>query len=288
MLVNGKEILNWANLNKCAIPSPDFVNQDTLKTYVEVAEMVKMPIIVSFSEAHKKFMSLEEAAMLGKYYGKMANVPVCLHIDHGKSIDFIKEAIDQGFTSVMIDASLDTFSENVRKTIEIVNYAHERNVTVEAEIGHVGSGKNYENEKESDSIYTSVDDCVKFVGLTGVDSIAVSIGTAHGIYKGGTPNINFERLQEIKNHVSIPLVLHGGSSSGDENLRKCAILGISKINIFTDIVNEGYKEIQCSCISNMTEVYEAGKIGMKRALLHYYKLFCKSDSSQIFPKWKSF
>lgn len=221
MLVNTKEMLLKANDSNYAIPSPDFINQNMIKDYIEVAEELNSPALISISEGLNKYMSLEDAYAVAEYYAKKASIPVALHLDHGKNVDFVKRAIDIGFPSVMIDASSESFEENVARTKEIVEYAHKKNVTVEAEIGHVGSGINYEDESGDTSVYTEVEDLVKFVELTNVDSVAVSVGTAHGKYIG-TPKINFERLKELKEAVCIPLVLHGGSSTGDENLKKCA------------------------------------------------------------------
>ena len=272
MLVNSKEMLLDANSRDYAIPSPDFINLNMVRSYIEVAEKLYRPSIIAFSEAMQEFLSLEEAYLIGSYYAEKAKIPVALHIDHGKSIDFIKKAIDQGFTSVMIDASTDSFEENVRKTKEIVEYAHPRNVTVEAEIGHVGAGENYENEKVKSSKYTGVNELVKFVNLTNIDSVAVSIGTAHGFYNG-TPKINFERLVELKSAVSIPLVLHGGSSTGDENLKKCAELGISKINIFTDLCVVGANSILEERPNDYRLMMMIADKAIKEKLEHYYRVF---------------
>ena len=272
MLVNSKEMLLDANSRDYAIPSPDFINLNMVRSYIEVAEKLYRPSIIAFSEAMQEFLSLEEAYLIGSYYAEKAKIPVALHIDHGKSIDFIKKAIDQGFTSVMIDASTDSFEENVRKTKEIVEYAHPRNVTVEAEIGHVGAGENYENEKVKSSKYTEVNELVEFVNLTNIDSVAVSIGTAHGFYNG-TPRINFDRLVELKSAVSIPLVLHGGSSTGDENLKKCAELGISKINIFTDLCVVGANSILEERPNDYRLMMMIADKAIKEKLEHYYRVF---------------
>ena len=276
MLVNSLEILKKAKEGRYAIPSPDFFNQSSLKAYVEVAQELNKPIIIAHSEAFKDILSIEEAALLGQYYAKKATVPVVLHVDHGFSLDFIKACIDAGFTSVMIDASKESFAENVRRTKEIVDYAHPKNVTVEAEIGHVGSGVNYENHDMTDSIYTDVDTAVKFVELTGVDALAVSIGTAHGQYKG-TPVLNFERLKDLREAIDVPLVLHGGSSTGDDNLKQCSQLGITKINLFTDIVTGGYEAMRQSTTCDLVELNQEAILGMKKVLKHYYQLFCSQE-----------
>ena len=171
----------------------------------------------------------------------------------------------------MIDGSSLPFEENVAKTKEIVAYAHERNVTVEAEIGHVGEGDSY--HVEGNTMLTTAEEAKKFVQLTGVDSLAVSIGTAHGEYKG-TPHLNFERLQEIAENVDIPLVLHGGSGSGDENLSKAVELGICKVNICTDLLNaardnskDGYDT------RSYYDSITLAKDGFKECLKHYYEVF---------------
>ena len=145
MLVTSKELFAIALKKKFAIPATNFVDQTTLRAYLSVAEQRQLPLIVSFAQAHNEILPLEEAFILGRYYAEKASVPVVLHLDHGEDIDFVKQAVDLGFTSVMIDASQDTYEENVMKTREIINYARPRGVVVEAEIGHVGSGDNYEN-----------------------------------------------------------------------------------------------------------------------------------------------
>ncbi|MDB7987090.1 class II fructose-bisphosphate aldolase [Faecalicoccus pleomorphus] len=272
MLVNTREMLLKANDNDYAIPSPDFINQNMIRDYIEVAEEIKSPALISISEGLSKYMSLEDAYAIAKYYANKASIPVALHLDHGKNVDFVKRAIDIGFPSVMIDASSESFEENVARTKEIVEYAHKKNVTVEAEIGHVGSGINYEDESGDTSVYTEVEDLVKFVKLTNVDSVAVSVGTAHGKYIG-TPKINFERLKELKEAVCIPLVLHGGSSTGDENLKKCAEIGISKINIFTDICVAGGNSIKGLETDDYKEIITKTDKAMKDMLKHYYEVF---------------
>ena len=232
-----------------------------------------LPLILALAEAHiGENITLEDAALVGKKYAEEAKVPVVLHLDHGTTPEVIKKAIDLGFSSVMIDASQDTFEENVRKTKEIIDYAHPKGVVVEAEIGHVGAGENYENHETSDSQYTTVEEAKKFAEETGVDSLAISIGTAHGMYKG-IPEINFERLKEIAAAVDTPLVLHGGSSSGDENLNRCAINGITKINIFSDLLVAAKEEIDNNKPETYLDVKALSKQGMQKCLEHYYSVF---------------
>ena len=273
MLVNTKKMLEDFHNSPYALPSPDFFNLDTLKCHIEVAEELNMPLLLAFADSLQGYgLDMEEAAMLGRYYGEKAGVPVALHLDHGSCVEVCKRAADLGFTSVMIDASSEPFEENVRRTKEVVEYCRPLGITVEAEIGHVGQGSEFVDASKNDNVYTTVEECRKFVELTGVDSVAISIGTAHGAYKG-TPVINFERLQEIRKAVDVPLVLHGGSSSGDENLKKCAELGISKINIFTDIVTRGYEIYKTSDAKSLMNLSVEAHNGMKEVLKHYYNLF---------------
>ncbi|MEG0730892.1 MAG: class II fructose-bisphosphate aldolase [Vagococcus sp.] len=272
MLVSSKELFKVADQNNFAIPATNFIDLDSARTYVETAEKLNKPLILAFAESHMELISLEEAALIGKYLAEKSKAPVVLHLDHGETESVIKKAIELGFSSVMIDASRDTIEENIRKTKTIVEYAHSKGVAVEAEIGHVGSGVNYETPEETDSIYTEVSDAIRFVKETNVDSLAVSIGTAHGFYKG-TPKINFERLAEIHEAVSVPLVLHGGSSSGDENLEKCAITGICKINIFTDFLTAAIKKVNNEKPEDYLQLKEMANRGMEETLTHYFNIF---------------
>lgn len=235
MLVSTKDMLMKASRGGYAVPSANFIDYEMAKTFVDVAEQNQKPLILSFAECHMDLLSLEEAANIATFFASKASVDIALHLDHGTDFEVIKKAISLGFTSVMIDASSESFDRNVAITREVVQYAHLHDVPVEAEIGHVGAGQNFEDHEHNDSVYTDVLEAFRFAELTETDSLAVSIGTAHGTYSG-TPKINFDRLSEIKSVVNIPLVLHGGSSTGDANLARCAQLGISKINIFTDFI----------------------------------------------------
>ena len=273
MLVTSKELFKKAQEGKFAIPAPNFIDLESLRWHVETAERHNLPLILALAEAHiGENITLEDAALVGKKYAEEAKVPVVLHLDHGTTPEVIKKAIDLGFSSVMIDASQDTFEENVRKTKEIIDYAHPKGVVVEAEIGHVGGGENYENHETSDSQYTTVEEAKKFAEETGVDSLAISIGTAHGMYKG-IPEINFDRLKEIAAAVDTPLVLHGGSSSGDENLNRCATNGITKINIFSDLLVAAKEEIDNNKPETYLDVKALSKQGMQKCLEHYYAVF---------------
>ena len=277
MLVTTKEMYAKAREGGYACIAANFWDNKSLNNYVTVAEEMKQPLVMAFAEAHMSALSLEEAAMLGKYYGEKVSVPCALHLDHGQSLETVKKAIALGFTSVMIDASAKSFEENVRITKEVVDYAHQYGVVVEAEIGHVGqasseAGGVKEGDMLDHSIYTEVAEAVKFVELTNVDSLAVSIGTAHGFYKG-TPVINFERLHELRDAVPVPLILHGGSSSGDENLERCATEGITKINVFTDFTVAALDAIKGKEYDDLFKMIKDENQGIKDKLKYYYGVF---------------
>lgn len=276
MLVTSKEMFRIAKEKKFAVPSANFIDLESLRWHVEVAEKLGFPLILALAEAHiGENITLEDAALIGKKYAEEASVPVVLHLDHGTNPDLIKKAIELGFSSVMIDASTESFEENVRRTKEIVEYAHQKGVVVEAEIGHVGVGRNIgvsESTGADDSRYTTVESAISFCEMTNVDSLAISIGTAHGLYKG-IPEISFDRLHEIEKAVDTPLVLHGGSSSGDENLHRCATEGISKINIYTDFLVWAMNEINEGKPENYLSLKKLSKSGMQKCLEHYYSVF---------------
>ena len=272
MIVTSKELFKAARKHNFAFPAPNYVDQISASAHIAAAEKLGLPVILAFAEAHQTYLPFDEAAAIGRFYAEKAKVPVVLHLDHGQTKETIFRAIDQGFRSVMIDASSQPIEENVRQTREIVAYAHLRGEVVEAEIGHVGGGDEYKDAANCDNIYTTVEEAKRFADLTEVDSLAISIGTAHGAYKG-TPVIDFERLAEIRNAVRTPLVLHGGSSSGDENLRRCAEGGISKINIYTDLIVAAFNRAKECHANGYYDLRDAQRQGMMECLEHYYNVF---------------
>jgi ketose-bisphosphate aldolase len=277
MLVNSEKMLAEAREGHYAIPSPDIFDLHSIRSYMNVAERLNRPIIIAYAPVHGLMMSLKEAAMLEIYYCKDSSVPVAFHLDHGRDPEMIKEAIALGFTSVMIDASNEAFSVNAKKTKAVVDYAHRFGVTVEAEIGHVGEGETYSSGSANDTVYTEPDMAARFAVQTGVDSLAVSIGTAHGKYRG-VPKINFERLAELRRAVKVPLVLHGGSSSGDENLARCAQGGVCKINVYTDLMDADMAGIDADKTIPGLKRLLAGQQGMENMLEHCYRVFgCVKD-----------
>lgn len=287
MLVSSKELLLTAKQKHFAIPSANFVDEISAKAHIEVAEEMNLPLILSFAQVHSKYQSLEEAANIGKYYANKAKVPVVLHLDHGEDFDFIKRAIDLGFTSVMIDASLKSFEDNIAITKKVIEVAHPLNVSVEAELGTIGTTGNGESEGTSKIIYTRPEDVKEFLERTGVDTLAIAIGTSHGIYpKDMTPKLRIDILQEIKKLVDIPLVLHGGSANPDEEISAAVKNGISKINISSDIKEAFYRK--CRDVLNDPVIREPNAIyppcieAMKKVIYQKIDLFNDADKAKLY------
>lgn len=272
MLVNSKEVFRKAQEGHYAVPAANVLDMESIKNHISLAEKLGLPLIVGVAECHLgDSISLEDAALVGKKYASEASVPVVLHLDHGESYETCKKAIDLGFTSVMIDASMKSFEENVATTRKVVEYAHERGVTVEAEIGHVAS--NFD-ESDTETLYTTAAEASEFAKQSGCDSLAISIGTAHGVYKAkAIPEISFDSLADIRKATNVPLVLHGGSGSGDDNLSRCAKEGICKVNIYTDLYLAAMKSLEEGDSSDYFKVLKNLKAGMNACLEHYYKVF---------------
>ena len=273
MLVTTKEMFEKSMKEGYAIGAFNVNNMEIIQGIMDAAAESKSPVILQASSSAIKYARIGYLVkMVEAAVEEHPEVPVAIHLDHGPDFETAKMCIDNGFTSVMIDASFKPFEENVALTKQVVEYAHAHGVTVEAEIGHVGTGETYGSEN-NDSVYTEVDMAVKFVELTNVDSLAVSIGTAHGKYKG-TPVINFERLHQLREAVKVPLVLHGGSGSGEDNLRRCSTEGISKINIFTDFISAASDAVAANeNIKNWFDLLHTADEGIKKTLRYYYNLF---------------
>lgn len=234
MYVNMKYILDAANRDNYGVMAVNSVNMEMARAVIEAAEEEHSPIIVQFGVGQmKKLAHPDQMVPMIIAMAEKATVPVCLNLDHGPSFEAEVNAIQRGFSNVMIDASSLPYEENVRRTRQIVDLAHAKGISVEAELGHVGQAA--DGDGKTSDMYTNVEQAVDFVKATGVDALAVAIGTAHGKYPAGyVPVLDFERLAELKAALKMPLVLHGGSGSGEENLRKAVAGGINKINVCTD------------------------------------------------------
>ena len=213
-LENGKKIFSDALKNHYGIGAFNFVNIETLKSILESAEEKKSPVIVQCSTGAIKYAGVDVLATMCKLYAKNMTVPVCLNLDHGKTFEDCKMAIDAGFTNVMIDASSLPMDENIALTKKVVEYAHARNVTVEAEIGVLAGVEDEVSASDDDAKYTNPKEAYDFVKATGVDSLAIAIGTSHGTVKfKGEAKLRFDILEEVEKLLpDFPIVLHGASS----------------------------------------------------------------------------
>ena len=235
MLISGKEILSVANQHGFAVPAFNAGSGQLLEAVMQGCEELQSPVMIAIHPDELSFLTDSFVDQV-KYYANHTKLPVCIHLDHGASYEQVIHAIQLGFTSVMIDASHLPYEENVAITQKVVAAAHPVGVSVEAELGTIGDTGNSIEGGVTEVIYTDPDVAQDFVERTGTDSLAVAIGTAHGIYpKNIKPHLRHDILEEITKKVSIPLVLHGGSSNPDEEIAKAVKMGINKINISSDI-----------------------------------------------------
>lgn len=234
---------------KGAICGFDFINLEYVKAIIAGAEELHAPVILMVTEGGLKYAGLEYVAALGKTAAKQAQIPVALHLDHCTDFAVIVQAIQCGFTSVMIDASKLPFAENLALTKEVVKVAHAVGVSVEAELGRVGGKEDQIRTAKAEETMTDPEEAVRFVAETGIDCLAVAIGTAHGLYKG-KPELNLELLKKLNAVLDVPLVLHGGSDLPDETVRETIRLGIRKLNIWTDLAVAQLASLRQTLIEN--------------------------------------
>lgn len=235
MLMNNKDLLAVANDNNFAVPAFNVSDYAMLNGIFEISEEKRAPLIIAI---HPDELSHIGVDMLPAIISRAhrSTVPVSIHLDHGASYEQVLLAIQSGFTSVMIDGSMLSFDDNVAITKRIVDTAHAVGLSVEGELGTIGKTDDEAEDGAATIIYTDPENAVKFVEATGVDSLAIAIGTCHGIYpKTMKPELKLDLLKEIKSRVSIPLVLHGGSNNPDDEIGTSVTLGVNKINISSDI-----------------------------------------------------
>lgn len=232
MFVPFKEILKDAYLNKYAVGAFNCLSLENAMGAIQAAEELRSPIIIQLAEVQFPYSPMEKMAPVFIESAEKASVPVCVHLDHGQSLETCVRAMKLGFQSIMYDGANLPLEENIRNTKEIVRIARALNVDIEAELGKVGNATS-EPDNVSD-IFTDVDESAYFIKETAVDALAIAIGNLHGKYVA-TPQLNIERLQEINNRNRLPLVLHGGSGTSFEDFKSCIHNGICKINVATAI-----------------------------------------------------
>lgn len=255
MLTSGKNILDKANKRGYAVGAFNINNMEILQAIVQAAEKLKSPVLIQTSEGAMDYAGTEYLKCMVEEASKQVKIPICLHLDHGKDMGKIKEAIKLGYTSVMIDGSHFPFEKNIRVTKKVVEMCHKKGISVEGELGTIGGKEDY--VKGNKIKYTDPEKAVEFVEKTGVDYLAIAIGTSHGAHKfKGEPKLRFDILKEIKEKLKMPLVLHGASGVPkkivnlavrygadlknmqgvpDAQIKKAVKLGINKINTDTDL-----------------------------------------------------
>lgn len=278
MLVTMAEILNRARKGGYGVTAPNVQSEDTVRAVISVAEELNAPMIIDVNAFIHP--DLPWFVHMIRELAEVSPVPIAINLDHGRSYEDVMLGIRSGFTSIMVDRSSMSYEDNVRETREVVRMCHTLGISVEAELGHVGQGANYEVDGVSN--LTEPEDAAKFIEETGVDCLAVAIGTAHGRYKG-KPHIDFERLAKIVEACGdTPLVLHGGSGTGDENLARAVRSGIQKVNLATELVVAGKEELE-EFIKDPN--FDKWKLipsfirGYKARLAHYVKLFGQADQA---------
>ena len=236
MLVNLNDVLRPAQQGHYAVGLFNTTDTDMLQAAIEAAEEMRAPIIIGTAEVLLPYGELQFIAPSVIAAAKRARVPVVVHYDHGLTFDRCMEALRLGFSSVMYDASAKPYAQNIQETREIVRIAHAFGATVEGEIGHVGSADG--SDPAGEDRYTTLQEATDYLRDTGVDALAIAIGTAHGAYNTA-PKLSFDRLAQIRAAVDAPLVLHGGSGLSDDDFRRAVQGGIAKVNIFTDLCLAG-------------------------------------------------
>jgi ketose-bisphosphate aldolase len=229
-----REILADCRQQGWAVPAFDVINLETALAALHGAIAEQAPVILMILPSHTPRKQWPGLVGLIRAEAERVSVPVCLHLDHATDLDQVGAALDLGFSSVMIDGSRLPLSENIALTCRVADEAHRCGVSVEAELGHVGGGDEVLDDAEASSRLTPVEDGGRFVAKTGVDALAVAIGTAHGLYRT-KPRLDFERLEGLRKVVPVPLVLHGGSGTPDRDIQRAVAGGICKVNIWTEV-----------------------------------------------------
>lgn len=270
MLVTLKKILQPAMEQGYAVPACNIDNEHNLRAAIEAAEEMHTGIILNTTPIANP--DLVTFGKLAVDLARRARVNIALNLDHGKSFADCLLGIQAGYTSIMIDRSTLPFEENVKEVKEMVRICHALGISVEAELGHVGTGEQY--DIDGHQAFTQVEEAKAFVEQTGVDALAVAIGTAHGVYKG-KPEIHYDILHALHEALPIPLVLHGGSGTGDENLARCAREGIHKINLSNDLKRSAIQNLIKEDLSGnaVYQLYPLLAEGFKDKIKHYIRLF---------------
>lgn len=274
MLVTLKNILKIAEAKKCAIGSFNTPNFESLKAVIGAAEELNQPVIIMHAQVHEEMglCKMDEIAPIMLFMADRASVPVCVHLDHGTDLDYVKKGLDLGFTSVMYDGSTLPDEINFANTAIAVEMAHKTGASVEAEIGSMGARES--GAEGGESIYTTPFAAKKFSEETGIDALACAFGTAHGIYLK-EPKLDFARLDEINKITNVPIVMHGGSGVSHEDYRKVISLGVRKINYYTYMAKAGAEAVSGKTYGQFHDAANDAIAAMKADVKKAISVFCE-------------
>lgn len=277
---NSKEMLIKARKEGYAVPAFNIHNLETIQTVVDAAVEMKSPLILAATPGTMDYAGRAYVQAIAEVAAKENNIPIALHLDHHETIESIEESLKLGTKAVMIDGSHSTFEENIALTKKVVEMSHSFGASVEGELGRLVGQEDDMIVEAGDEIYTDPNTVVEFVESTGVDSLAVAIGTGHGVYDA-EPKLDFERLEKIKNLVDLPIVLHGASGISKEDVQKCISLGCAKVNISTELKIPFSKALRDHMIAHPDETDPRKYLGpakeaMKKAAIEKI-LICMSD-----------
>jgi ketose-bisphosphate aldolase len=264
-IVNAKEIMVEAAKGKYAVGAFNITDLNQLEGVVEAAVAKNSPLIIQTSVKPSKFLGTDVLVAIYRTIARTAPIPICLHLDHCTEVDYCKKCADAGYTNIMIDASKQSYEENIRQTKEIVDYCHKvGNISVEGELGTVSGVEDQIKVAEDETQLANPKQAVEFVERTGLDIFAPAIGTAHGVYKTKNPKVDFERLGEINqllngNTIKTPLVVHGGTGLPEDYIKKLIEMGGAKFNVSTEL-KRTMIDAQYEYINTHREEYDPGKV----------------------------
>lgn len=282
MLITMKAILELAEVKNIAIGAFNITSLEGIQAVLEASEELDQPVILQFAPVHEAIIPMKVIGPIMLMMAERASVPVAVHLDHGDDLSILKKALDMGFTSVMYDGSALSFEENAANTRIAVEMAGTYGASVEAEIGAMGRqefssiGEGEEGEA-TEGCYTDPEQAERFVKTTGIDALACSFGTVHGLYIT-EPKLDFDRISQIKSRIGLPIVMHGGSGVSDQDFRKCINNGVRKINYYTYLAKAGGMHVKEKAMESEGYVYYHdvtlwGIEAMKKDVLHTIKVF---------------
>lgn len=277
MIVNLKNILKIAEAEGCAVGSFNTPNFESLRAVIGAAEALKQPVIIMHAQVHEEMglCQMEEIAPVMLFMAERASVPVCVHLDHGTDLDYVRRALELGFTSVMYDGSEQSLDINRANTCIIKEIAERKNISIEAEVGSMGARE--AGSGGGESIYTDPEAAAKFVKSTGIDALACAFGTAHGIYLK-QPKLDFERVRKIKSMINVPIVMHGGSGVSNEDYKKVISCGVRKINYYTYMAKAGGEAVdKMADRTFFHDIAAAAEQGMKENVKAAIRVFSGLD-----------